>query len=832
MTILFVVESPGKLATISKFLGKDYNVQASKGIFRDMDPKGMNIDFHNHFEPIYIITKPDVVKFLKECMKKANMLYIATDLDREGEGIAQSLYDVLQPKQYKRILFDEITKKAIMDGIKNAGKINKNLVDAQKARRVIDRYAGYSISPILQKHLGGNLSAGRVQSPTLRLIVDREKEIHDFLEKNQDSSYFKVFGIFDGMKASLYKLDKNYDVNNKPFKGTQTRIPLVEVNEKNLSEEKTLEQVHGKVIVFLKRCLKSKFTVWDVREKIATRGPSAPFITSTLQQEANRRFGFGVVATMQIAQKLYEAGYITYMRTDSVQISEDGHNAIKEIIIDKFGNEYYQRTDYKGKTKNAQEAHEAIRPTHPQLIDLSKEINDEAQIKLYKLIWQRTVASQMKPAKIKVIYVQIAISKFIENDFRPYYYFQSQIEKITFLGFMKVYKEIKDEEGDENNIDYSGDIPKQGSSLLMNEIIAKQEFEKPPPRYTEATLVRKLEELEIGRPSTVPTIISNLLKKEYMQVKDVLGIKKTVHTYTIKTEKSKPVMNIDQDEGTIMLGNEKKKLVPTNVGISITKFLMRNFPEIMDYAFTAHMEEQLDEVSNGNKRWYDIVQELYDIIQPIVENFSQSKGISIENEVLLGEDNDGHKIYKTITKFGPVVKKDIGDKKSVYSKIKEPLSFDTITLKQAIKLFDWPKKLGSYKNSDVMLQKGQYGFYISYDGNNITIPDTIENKDHITLEEAISLIDAKNANIISEMTVNTETDKNIKVIILNGPYGPYLQVVRKGKKINYPIPKDLDPNNLTNEKIVEIISKKKVYSKKKTTGGRKIIKKKNGSKKR
>lgn len=815
MSTLVIVESAGKISKISQILGNKYLIKASMGHIRDLDPKKMSIDFENHFEPIYIITRSDVVKNLKEAMKKVNMVYLASDPDREGSAIAKSLYDVLKPKNYRRIKFNAITRDAIMNAIKNAGEIEEELVNAQKARRVLDRLYGYLISPILQKRIGGILSAGRVQSVTAKLIVDKEREIQQFLKKNEDSSYFKVKGEFSDLKAILYEATNDpFSPKNKQFSGEQAKIPIVEDKNPNI-----------KVIAFLKRCLKSEFHVHSVSNKIISRSPSAPFETSTLQQEANRKFGMSVDLTMKTAQKLYEGGYITYMRTDSVEISPEGHHEIKKVIEKEYGPEYYQKNVYKSKVANAQEAHEAIRPTHPDLISLEGKVNDQYQIKLYKLIWQRTIASQMKPAKINVIIVQISISKFLKEKIKPFYYFQSQIEKVIFPGFMIIYTESFDDPIDENGNmkNYSGKIPELNKKVLMKEIEARQEYLRPPSRYSEASLVKKLKELGIGRPSTYVTTIKTILQREYVKIDDIPGINKDATIYTIMSKNQKHVMKIFEENTSVLIGKENKKLIPTSLGIMVNDFLVENFPEMMDYQFTAKMEEELDAISRNEKIWYHVIQEFYDKLKPIVENLSKIKNISKTSEKFLGKDN-GNEIYASITRYGPVVKKKINSK-YVYAKIKEPYSFETITLDEAIKLLEYPKLLGKYQNKDIFLQKGSYGLYLIYDGENYSLPKELD--ENINLNDAIEIIKKRKANQIKEFTIKDKIGGTFKATIFIGQYGPYIQVKKKNRKNNYPIPKNIDPNNIDEEKILEIISKpKRTFFTKNKKGGRWI----NGSK--
>ncbi|XWV26601.1 topoisomerase I [Tupanvirus soda lake] len=824
MTILFIVESPGKIAKISKILGKNYLVKASVGHFRDLDNKSMSIDFDNNFEPIYVITKPDVVKNLKSAMRNCDMVYIASDLDKEGEAIGQHLYDVLRPSNYKRLVFNAITKEAILNSIKNAGKINKDLVNAQKARRILDRLYGYLISPILQKQIGGKLSAGRVQSVAAKIVIDKENEIKEFMENNENSTYFKVNGIFSSLKAGLFQVtDKDDDIfeTDEAYNGKTAHMPLLNTSNPN-----------SKVITFMKKCLKSQFVIHSVGDKISTRHPSPPFETSTLQQEANRKFGMSVDTTMKTAQKLYEGGYITYMRTDSVEISPEGHKEIKKVIEEQYGKEYYQKTVYKNKSANAQEAHEAIRPTHPDLLSLEDEISDELQIKLYKLIWQRTIASQMKPAKVNITTIQINISKYLEEKIdNPFYFFQSQIEKIIFPGFMKVYIEsIDDAEEDETMKDFKGKIPKKGDKVIMEEVVAKQEYKKPPPRYSEASLVKTLKKLGIGRPSTYVNTIKTIMNREYIKIGNIQGVKKEITSYTIRSENKKHIMQVFEENSTVQLGKENKKIIPTNLGITVNDFLVENFPEMMDYKFTAKMEEELDAISNGDKVWHKVVKKFHDKLAPIVEEWSKKKGLAAKTEdKLLGTDSDGNEIFATKTKYGPAVKKQIGEK-FVYAKISEPLTLEKIKLKDAVKLFEYPKLLGKHDGKDIMLHKGQYGFYLSHDKQNYSLGE--DKKTDIGLKEAIKFIQSKKANNIAEFVV-IENKKKIKATVLNGQYGPYIQVLRGKKKVNYPVPRNLDPSTLTDVKVSEIISKKKtaVKAPKKAYSGSKTIKKKPVTKK-
>lgn len=657
--ILVIVESPAKIKKISGFLGSKYNVQASYGHFRDLDNKTMSIDFDNNFEPFYVITKPDVVKRLKKANKECSFLYIASDLDYEGSAIGQSILDVLKPKQYKRLIFNAITKDAIIKSIENAKELDKNQVNAQKARRVIDRLFGYLISPIIQKHFSKNLSAGRVQSPTVKIIIEKENEITSF----NTISHYKVSGIFNKLNAILSnKLNQDY------------------------------------IITFLNKCLKSTFVIFDIVDKISIRSPSAPFTTSTLQQEANSKLNFSPDMTMKLAQKLYEGGYITYMRTDSKEISKEGHKDIKKIINEKYKG-YYQKNEFKNKT-NSQEAHEAIRPTHCNVI----EIDDKSQNRLYKLIWKRTLASQMKSAKYKILTIKISISKIKE------YYFESIFETLIDPGFLIIYGQNKE---DELINTYQKD-----QILDMKKIIGKEEYTKASPRYTEASLIKKLEELGIGRPSTYVNIIKTIIDRKYVKIDNIEGIKKNIKIYTAKKGE------ITEEEEEIIIGKEKKKIIPTPIGIIVNNFLDKNFSNLIDYKMTSNLEENLDQIANGNKIWYKVVKDFYDQLYPIIDK------LNINNDRLLDSKD---KIYATITKYGPAVKMLINNKYK-YAKINVPLTFDTITKEEAKELLEYPKSIGMYKKKEIIIKKGPYGIYMNYNKKNYPL------KKKINKEEAIKII--------------------------------------------------------------------------------------------
>jgi DNA topoisomerase-1 len=829
--ILVIVESPGKTSKIAGFLGSGYMVKACVGIFRDLDPKSMSIDFDNNFEPQYIITKPDVVKNLKSAMKSASEVYLATDNDTEGHGMAQALLDVLKPKKYSRILFNEITKKAIKEGIKNGGQIDQNQVAAQKTRRIMDRLFGYMVSPIVNKKVGGK-SAGRVQSATVRLVIDKENEINDFMEKNSDSSSFKVTGMIGELKVSLCGLETDPDIDD-PYKGKPTHIKLYkEPSRGNLmklpSEDSLRREPNTTKLIntFLRLCLKSDFVVHSITEKPATRSPPAPFTTSTLQQEANRKHSVPIDVTMRVAQKLYEGGYITYMRTDSVEISDGAHADIKKVIEEQFGTEYYCKHTFPNKNKSAQLAHECIRPVHLDLLELDpEEIDDELQIKLYKLIWNRTIASQMAPAKLNITIVQIDISKY-ENQ-SPFYYFQSQIEKIVFLGFMKVYTESVDDEVEtDTTSNFKGKIPKVGSKLIMEEIVAKQEYLRPPIRFTQASLVKKLEEMGIGRPATYVNTIKTILDRSYVEVGNIPGIKKDITILKIHSENKVHVMEIDEVKSSILLGKETKKIIPTNLGKTVNTYLLENFTMLLDYQFTAKMEADMDAIAEGTKIWQNVVKKFYAKLNPLVEKVDMGPSLYASSARSLGLDSGRNEIVAVTTRNGPAVARTIG-KKTYYANIPESEKIEEIDLETAIHLLDDSVKiLGTYEGADLSIRKGKSGtYYISYGKKQYCpIPEEVDST-KLKLKHAIKLIDL-NKEKSTNNVINRFEIKGATAILLKGKdtYPPYIQVIKGGVKKNYAIHRALKPEILTKDDVTKIISASKTKPKNSKTA-KKVSKK-------
>ncbi len=750
---LVIVESPAKAKTIQKYLGNDFTVKSSFGHIRDLAKNGLSVDINNHFKPTYVVDtdKKKIIDELKKASEEADTVWLASDEDREGEAIAWHLSETLHlPKQKrKRIVFHEITKKAIEEAIKNPRDINYHLVNAQQARRILDRLVGYELSPILWKKIKANLSAGRVQSVAVRLIVEREKEIQNF----QVSSFFKISAIFSS--------------NNQTFKA--------EIDKKFDTEKEALQ--------FLEKCKKATFTVESIETKPSKRSPSAPFTTSTLQQEASRKLGFSVAQTMTLAQRLYESGHITYMRTDSVNLSEFALETAEEVIKDFYGKKYFQKRQYTTKSKNAQEAHEAIRPTYINKLQIEGDKNEQ---KLYELIWKRTVASQMADAIIEKTIAKIAISTTNEK-------FIAQGEVIKFDGFLKLYIESTDD--DDDNKENENILPplSEKQKLELKQIIALQRFTHHPPRYTEAALVKKLEELGIGRPSTYAPTISTIQKRDYIVKENKEGIPREYIQLVLEKNK------ISKETKTEITGTEKAKLFPTDLGIIVTEFLMKHFPEIMDYQFTANVEEEFDEIATGKLEWIKMLEKFYyPFHREVVKTIEQSERTT--GERILGIDpTTGKKVIARIGRFGPLVQigEQTDEEKPVYAKIPKNLSIHNITLQQALELFKLPKILGQYNEKDVIINIGRFGPYVLYDGTFASIP---KDKDPytITLEEAIEIIKTKKENNDSRV-IQTFENKNIQ--ILNGRYGPYIQYNKK----NYKIPKDKDPKTITLDEVIQII---------------------------
>ena len=701
---LLIVESPAKAKTIEKILGADFEVKSSFGHIRDLEKDEMGIDIANNFMPRYKVQddKIKVVNELKSLAKKSQEVWLATDEDREGEAISWHLCEVLglNPATTKRIVFHEITKPAILKAVANPRLVNMNLVNAQQARRVLDRIVGFELSPVLWRKISmrNNLSAGRVQSVSVRLIAEREREINQF---NATSS-FKLDAAFSAI-----------DINNKPV---------------TFKAEGAKQNTEADAEKFLESCKNANYTVSDIQVKPGKRTPAAPFTTSTLQQEASRKLGYGVSRTMQIAQKLYEAGKISYMRTDSVSLSDTAITDISNAITNSFGTKYLQNRKYKNKNESAQEAHEAIRPTYME----NSTVDDLDGKRLYELIWKRTIASQMSDAELEKTIARIDISTNKEQ-------LKAEGEVIKFDGFLKVYMEDKDEE--EDDADAEGMLPllKVGQSLTIRELRATERFSRANPRYTEASLVKKLEELGIGRPSTYAPTISTVQKRGYVEKKDKDGVKRNFRSLKLVDN---TITKITESENT---GAEKSKLFPTDLGLVVTDFLMQHFKDIMDYGFTAKIEGEFDEVANGNTVWHKMLQNFYHPfhkdIEDTIENAERQSG-----ERDLGIDAvTGKKVIARMGRFGPMVQ--IGETgndedKAKFAKLKATQSIETITFDEAMDLFKLPLTLGLHNELEVSVNIGRFGPYVKYGEQFVSLPKGEEPLD-VTLSRAIEVIEAK-----------------------------------------------------------------------------------------
>lgn len=757
---LVIVESPAKAKTIEKFLGKDYKVLSSYGHIRDLKKKEFSIDIDKNFKPHYEIPgdKKKVVEELKAEAKEAETVWLASDEDREGEAIAWHLYEVLKlkPEHTKRIVFHEITKSAILKAIEKPRNIDINLVDAQQARRILVRIVGFELSPVLWRKVKPALSAGRVQSVAVRLIVEREREVQAF----QSEASYRVTAVF------LVP-----DTDGK----------LVEMKAELARRIKTKAEAQK----FLESCKSATFTINDISTRPLKKSPSAPFTTSTLQQEAARKLGFTVAQTMMIAQRLYESGKITYMRTDSVNLSELAVNSSKVVIADLMGERYVYPRHFATKTKGAQEAHEAIRPTY---MENAKIEGTPQEKKLYDLIWKRTIASQMADAEVEKTTVNISISNESET-------FTATGEVVKFDGFLHVYRESIDEDAEQE--DETRLLPplKKGQVLQNQGIVATERFTQHPPRYTEASLVRKLEELGIGRPSTYAPTISTIQQRGYVEKGEKAGEERS---YNVLALQNNEITDITQVEIT---GAEKAKLIPTDIGTVVNDFLMEYFPNILDYNFTASVEKQFDEIAEGEKKWTAILSNFYQGFHPSVENTLATKNAHKAGERILGQEaGSGKQVSVKIGRFGPVVQ--IGtasdSEKPRFAQLKKDMSIETITLEEALDLFKLPRTLGEYEGKTVTVGTGRFGPYIHNNGIYASLPKTIDPLE-ITLDEAIELIQNKKDAEAKKHIKKFEEEPELE--ILNGRYGPY--ITYKGS--NYKIPKDIIPQDLSLDACREII---------------------------
>ena len=771
---LVIVESPAKAKTIEKFLGKDFEVLSSYGHIRDLKKKDFSVDIEHNYKPIYEIPadKKKLVETLKQEADKADMVWLASDEDREGEAIAWHLFEVLKlkPEKTKRIVFHEITKDAILHAIENPRDIDLNRVDAQQARRVLDRIVGFELSPVLWKKVKPALSAGRVQSVAVRLIVEREREISAF----KPEAAYRVIGEF--------------------------LLPGGELLKAELSQRlKTEDEAKA----LLEACKTARFSIGDVTVKPAKKSPAAPFTTSTLQQEAARKLGFSVAQTMMVAQRLYEAGHITYMRTDSVNLSSLAINTTKDEIVKTLGERYLHIRNYHTHTKGAQEAHEAIRPTYIS----HHEINASSQEKrLYELIWKRTIASQMSDAELEKTTATIAVSGRKEH-------FVAVGEVLKFDGFLKVYMESTDDESDAEGNDKMLPALAKGDVLTLSSVTATERFSQAPARYTEASLVRKLEELGIGRPSTYAPTISTIQQREYVEKGDRKGTERKYRMLTLHDGK------IESGEKTELTGADKGKLLPTDIGVVVNDFLTEYFPDILNYNFTANVEQQFDDIAEGKTVWNDEIDHFYKLFHPVVES---ALALRLEHKVgerVLGTDpKSGRPVSVKIGRFGPLVQ--IGTpedtEKPLFASLLKGQSMSTITLEEALKLFDLPRTLGDFEGKTVVVGIGRFGPYIRHDGKYVSLPKEFTPQG-VSLEDAIMLIQQKREQESQRFIKKFDEDDELE--LLNGRFGPYIAY----KKKNYKLPKGSEPASLTFAdcmKIVEDADKapaKKKPARKKTT---------------
>ena len=751
---LVIVESPGKIGKLQKFLGKDYIVKSSIGHIRDLQDKKLSVDIEHGFTPEYVIPadKKKVVAELKKIVGEVKTVWLASDEDREGEAISWHLYEVLglKDKDTKRIVFHEITEEAILNAVKNPREINMDLVDAQQARRVLDRLVGFEVSPILWRKIQPKLSAGRVQSVALRLVVDREREIMAF---NREA-YYKTDAVFT------------------PEGGN------VKINATLGTRFKTVEEARK----FLEDCAGAEFRVGNIDKKAATRCPAAPFTTSTMQQEAARKLRFPVNTTMRVAQSLYEKGLITYMRTDSTNLSKLALGASRDFIVKNFGENYSKTRQYHTTSKGAQEAHEAIRPTY--IGNTSIEGTPQEQ-KLYNLIWKRTIASQMTDASLLNTNIKIVNDKREEK-------FAVQATQIVFDGFLKVYMESYDDQQDEEEVI----LPalNVGDRMIPQSFSSAGKFTTPPPRYSEASLVKKLEELGIGRPATYGTIISTLTTGRGSIVKgDKEGEKIPVTCLSMKNGIISESMKAEP------VGAEKGKLLPQEIGMIVTDYLVKNFGNIMDYDFTANVENDFDKVAKGQLRWNKLIAEFYAPFHKKVEDVLESREYGSKVSRELGKDpSDGQPVVAKFGQYGPYIQKGEGENRQ-FAHLAPGQLIESITLEEALKLFLLPRKVGSYNGIDIIATKGKFGPYLKYGDRNTSLP---KGKDPltVTLEECISLIESisEKASANTPMLEFTESD----IHVINGRYGPYIK--HDGR--NFKIPKGIDAATLTEEKCKEIIA--------------------------
>lgn len=769
---LVIVESPNKVKTIEGFLGKEYTVKASNGHVRDLNKNTLSVNIENDFEPEYEISadKKALVAELKKLAKNAETVWLASDEDREGESISWHLYETLglKAKNTKRIVFHEITKTAILNAIENPRSINMDLVAAQQARRVLDRLVGYELSPLLWKKVKPSLSAGRVQSVVVRLIVEREEEIKNFVQ----TSAFRVTAQF-----SFKKNGQDYNI--------AAELP------NRFDTEAEARQ-------FVESCVKASYQVENVEKKPASRYPAPPFTTSTLQQEAARKLGFSVANTMRIAQQLYESGKITYMRTDSVNLSSLALGMAKKEIAANYGEEYVKTRQYQTKTKGAQEAHEAIRPTY---LDQHTIKGTADERRLYELIWKRTIASQMADAQLERTNVSIAVSSSDKQ-------FVATGEVLLFDGFLKVYMESVDDDSNEENAAILPPI-EIGMPLEFGKMEAQQRYTRHPSRYTEASMVKKMEDLGIGRPSTYVPTITTIQKREYVTKGDVKGEVQSYKIITLKNDK------VSEKTGKETYGTEKGRLLPTDIGILVNKFLLQYFESIIDYNFTANVEKEFDKIEEGQCEWNTMIKDFYKGFHTQIVSTTENSG-KFSGEKYLGIDPaSGKKVYVKVGRFGPVAQ--IGDtdadEKPRFAGLKKDMSIENVTLEEVLKLFEFPRTLGEFEGKEVSVAIGRFGPYIKHNSAFFSLAKT-DDPNMVDLERAIELINEKRQKDLQSIIRTFDNDPDMRV--LNGRFGPYIAY----KKSNYKIPKTTDPATLTYEDCLKIVQdpanapKKKVAKKK------------------
>ena len=759
---LVIVESPAKAKTIEKFLGNGYKVLSSYGHIRDLKKKSFSVD-EETFAPQYEVPadKQKVVAQLKGQADQASMVWLASDEDREGEAISWHLYEVLglKPENTRRIVFHEITKPAILEAIEHPRQIDLNLVNAQQARRVLDRIVGFKLSPVLWRKVKPSLSAGRVQSVAVRLIVEREREIEDFHSEEN----YRITAIFRNADGSEVKAELSRRFSS-------------------------IEEARA----FLESCRDSKFTIEDIITKPVKRSPAPPFTTSTLQQEAAHKLGFTVAQTMMVAQHLYESGRITYMRTDSVNLSSLCLGASKKVIAEQMGEEYIKTRQYHTSSKGAQEAHEAIRPTYMNQPQIE---GNHQERRLYDLIWKRTIASQMADAELERTHVVISIDGKEET-------FLADGEVVKFDGFLRVYTDMNgesynDNEGDNENL---STLPMMtvGESLSREQIVATQRFSQRPVRYNEASLVRKLEELGIGRPSTYATTITTIQQREYVEKGDKPGEERPYQTLTLTGDE------LIQETHTTLVGQERGKLLPTDTGIVVNDFLKDNFPEIMDYNFTADIEKEFDEIAEGKIAWEGVVKKFYEGFEPLVEKSVNTHTEHKVGERVLGNDPaTGAPVTVKIGRFGPVVQMGgtATGQKPRFAQLAAGQKLETITLEEALELFQLPRQLGLYEGSPITIGAGKYGPYISHKGSYVSVPQDTDPME-ITREQAIILMHRKHQEEAQRHLKTFEEDAELE--ILNGRYGPYISY----KGSNYRLPKTMHEHakDMTYEECMQVVN--------------------------